>query len=648
MKYVRLFLLCLLLGGGLVRGQFDSLLTLHVARFDSAGFVYFHPNGLGPGDPFRLYRLASGDLDNDFVLRKTWPDMSLDLVHYRYQQTYKGLRVEAAEVSEHAEDGQLIFANGKVVADLNASPVPELGEAEALEGLLLSLPDHVFAWMDADMEHQAQLDLGDSLASFYPVGELLWALDDYRDLRYLIPASRYRLAWRFEVLSLVPDFHKAFFVDAHTGEVFREEELRWHNGPASIYYHGTQTIDTRWTGSVGKHILHATDFGRDVHTKNYARLPWGLIGEINDADDVWTANTQDETSPHWFASQSWDYFQTTFGRDGMDGNGGQVRVYVDRDSAKYTFFEIKAGKPYISFWETHGRAIDIVGHEFVHGVTLNEVGFLQEYESGALCESFSDIFGVLIEHYTQGTASDWTIGENTGLAAEIRSLAAPKSAGLHADTLNDCAWVSGQPDTYEGEFWYIGSRCDKGGIHINSGVQNHWFYLLSEGGSGINDHNESYSISGIGSAKAALICYRSIVNNLQSGAQYADARASSITEAELLFGQCSNEVIQVTNAWHAVGVGATTICPITYLEDGSKEIEMPQVFPNPSNDVFHLLFSKARKREIQVFSARGELLLRKDFTQIDPVLDLGHLPQGIYLLQIQEKDRRGMLKLVRQ
>ena len=68
------------------------------------------------------------------------------------------------------------------------------------------------------------------------------------------------------------------------------------------------------------------------------------------------------------------------------------------------------------------------------------------------------------------------------------------------------------PDTYLGAYWISGEN-DNGGIHTNSGVQNHWFYLLAEGGSGTNDMNNTYQVAGIGLEKAARIAYRTLTRN---------------------------------------------------------------------------------------------------------------------------------------
>ena len=112
----------------------------------------------------------------------------------------------------------------------------------------------------------------------------------------------------------------------------------------------------------------------------------------------------------------------------------------------------------------------------------------------------------------------------------------------------------GHPDTYKGTLWYTGTG-DNGGVHINSGVQNFWFYILSEGGKGTNDFSKVYSVDSLGIAKAEKIAYRNLTTYLSRNSQYSDARFFAIQSAIDLYGNCSKEVIATTNAWYAVGVG---------------------------------------------------------------------------------------------
>ena len=127
------------------------------------------------------------------------------------------------------------------------------------------------------------------------------------------------------------------------------------------------------------------------------------------------------------------------------------------------------------------------------------------------------------------------------------------------------------PDTYLGEYWFntINSN-DNGGVHTNSGVQNYWFYLLTEGGSGENDDGVSYQVTGIGLDDATDIAYRNLTQYLLPDSRYFDAATYSIQAAEDLFGEASQQVQSTQAAWEAVGI---YISPRLIISDTLLHIE---------------------------------------------------------------------------
>ncbi len=244
---------------------------------------------------------------------------------------------------------------------------------------------------------------------------------------------------------------------------------------------------------------------------------------------------------HYGAISTYDYFLKQHNRNSIDNKGykltnivhyGQNFVNAYWDGTKMIFGDgdNKIG-PLVS--------LDIIGHEITHGLTSNTANLLLENESGALNESFSDIFGVIIDFYTRPNQANWTVAEE--VSPLIRSLENPS--------------INNDPDTYYGKNWKPIGGTDFGGIHSNNGVQNHWFYLLVNGGVGINDKNDTFNVEGIGIEKASKIVFRNLVYYLYPQSNYSDARIGSIKATEDLFGGCSKEVESVTNAWYAVGVG---------------------------------------------------------------------------------------------
>jgi hypothetical protein len=148
----------------------------------------------------------------------------------------------------------------------------------------------------------------------------------------------------------------------------------------------------------------------------------------------------------------------------------------------------------------------------------------------------------------------------------------------------------GQPDTYLGSMWYTGTA-DNGGVHINSGVQNFWFYLLSEGGSGVNDHGDTYTVTAIGIEDAAKIAYHNLSFYLMPTSEYEDSRRGSLNAAIDLFGQTSQQFASVLDAWNAVGVYFPFIGPYaentlvngTFFEPGNDTLVVTTNIVNPKN-----------------------------------------------------------------
>ena len=261
-------------------------------------------------------------------------------------------------------------------------------------------------------------------------------------------------------------------------------------------------------------------------------------------------------SVHHCTEKMYDYLLHEHDRNSIDGNGFKLRSWVHYGSNYNNAF-------WNGSWMTYGDgdgntfsplvSADVTGHEIAHGLTDYTANLIYSYESGALNEGFSDIFGILLEYYIDEDCADWIMGEDFTVAAGkygLRNMSNP----------NDASMLTRQPDTYHGDFWYFGSG-DYGGVHYNSGVLNYWFYLMTMGGSGTNDNGLSYSVTALANnenisrEKAGAIAFRTLTVYLFDNAQYADARTASIQAAKDLYGENSNEVQTVTNAWCAVGVG---------------------------------------------------------------------------------------------
>ncbi len=275
---------------------------------------------------------------------------------------------------------------------------------------------------------------------------------------------------------------------------------------------------------------------------------------------------------HWGVEQTYDYFMDVHNRNSYDGQGGQIISYVHFavgwPNAFWSNNSLKLGDG-DGVKTTHRTYLNVISHEITHGV-INENGgggLKYQGESGALSESFADIFGTAVEHFAKPATADWLHGEEGSLipGEYVRSMADPRAKE--------------QPDTYgsNDSYWAnpLDTMVDFGGVHINSGVQNYWFYLLSEGGNGVNENGYAYIIDGIGLQKAEQIAYRNLTQYISASttSTFMDSRMGSIMAAEDLYGAGSTEVMTVQKAWAAVGVGTfdpgPTCMGLTQLTDPS-------------------------------------------------------------------------------
>lgn len=290
---------------------------------------------------------------------------------------------------------------------------------------------------------------------------------------------------------------------------------------------------------------------------------------------------------HWGMEKVYDFYLQKFNHRSYDGNGSLILQLVNPPSSIAPFngggFPNQASaiwnKNKTEFYMAYGigdgitqkpcAILDVMGHEFTHLVTAanGDQDLPTSGEGGALNESFGDIMGNAVEAFALGT-TDWVFmkGYKYSDPNEYnRSLKNPKS-----DT-NPFA----RPSTYHGDYWKpitgnpSSKPLDQGGndndwVHINCGVQDYWFYLLCQGGSGYIDDkqsNGSYSVIGIGIEKATQIVYRNLLTYITSTSKYSDSRNGSLQAAIDLYGRDSQEHQSVMNAWHAVGVGDRYIDP---------------------------------------------------------------------------------------
>ncbi len=249
-------------------------------------------------------------------------------------------------------------------------------------------------------------------------------------------------------------------------------------------------------------------------------------------------------------TDTWSFYYDLFQRNSIDKLGMTLKQYIHYDK-KYdnAFWNGRAmiyGDGDRTIFGSFTSDIDIIGHELTHGVTQFEANLDYEMQAGALNESFSDVFGIMIKQRALNQdvkKADWLIGENVLLGKKyaLRSLKAPGTAYKNHPELG----TDPQPATMDNyQNLPNTDNGDWGGVHINSGIPNYAFYVTA------------FNLGGFSWEKAGRIWYAALTDttHLLHNATFIDLKKITVTKAGELFGANSLEVKAVKDGWSAAKV----------------------------------------------------------------------------------------------
>jgi Zn-dependent metalloprotease len=477
---------------------------------------------------------------NRHLLRLADPDAELWLTQVqadplggrllRFTQRYRGLEVWPAELAVRLDAaGNVVLLHGAYIpTPEGVADTPTVSPGEAVERARTHL-ETVAATLSAEPR----------LVVYGPL------------------AGAPRLAWKFELTGAVYQVWDCV-VDALTGEVLLAVNRICH---AAATGSGTgadgRTVPLNLWRNGGTYYLMDTsrpmfDPGSAPPNLDNTR---GVIAILDAKNTPPTADPQgldqlvyatsanpnsgwvpDAVSAAYGLGQTYQYYLERHNRNSLDGRGGNI-VGIVRFGVNFpnAFWNGKA----MFFGDGFTRSVDVTGHELTHGV-INNVGeggiLVYHNQPGALNEAMADIFGELVEEFALG-GPDWLKGAHLQLpSGPIQNYANP----------NQVEFAPGRPHPARmGQFVNLPdtAESDNGGVHINSSIINHAFYLLSRG---LPD--------AIGTEKAARIFYRTLTQHLQKQSQFIDMRHGALASAEALFGAGSAEARATAAAFDAVEI----------------------------------------------------------------------------------------------
>jgi Zn-dependent metalloprotease len=398
----------------------------------------------------------------------------------RFQQVYQGIPVLAGElVIQTNQQRAVMSANGEVMPDLLVSIQPSVAADAAMRAALAAIAK-VYDLSPSELQATTPR---------------LWI---YNPALLGGPGLRIsRLVWRMEVSAPVSAqlIRELVLVDAQTG---------------TVALHFNQIAHARQRYVCDDKNVVDSDGNQDNNCTpaKYVRVEGQAPTGQADVDLAYD-----------YAGITYDYYRDTFGRDSLDGKGMPLISLVRYcpSASRCPFANANWDGKQMTYGAGFAAADDVVAHELTHGLTDFTSHLFYYYQSGAINESLSDVFGELIDQADgRGDDSDgvrWLIGED--LPAAIGVLRNMRNPGVLPPGVPSPGFFP-SPDRMTSPNYY-GGPADRGGVHTNSGVNNKAAYLLTDG-----DTFNGQTIAGLGPAKVGAIYYTLQLAFLTSGSDYQD------------------------------------------------------------------------------------------------------------------------------
>ncbi len=476
--------------------------------------------------------------DAEFGNIKIWAD-DIGQAHIKMQQYYKGVKVYGGQVILHAKNNEINLFSGTYFPTPDIEDVSPLVSADEATNIALDNVSGLTSLSGVNSFGLKQLEYE------IAVSELVIHHDD-RDM------NSEKLAWH---ITLRPNFLERweYFVDAKTSKIIDSYNSTCTDGPATANATDLNGVSRNINTYLAGGTYYMMDATKAMFNPGQSTIPDNPVGAIMtlDANNTYNDNItyvsspnnqwneQSSVSAHYNGSITYDYYLNTHGRNSINGSGGTIISIVNVADENGQSLANAYWNGQAMFYGNGGGVfmplaggLDVAAHEMTHGVVQNTANLEYKNEPGAINESMADIAGAMVDR------SNWQIGEAVIPAnspyfqsGALRDMADPHNGG---NSLDDNGY---QPSHMNEK--YTGPN-DHGGVHINSGIINHAYYILAQS---------------VNKDKAEKIFYRALANYMTKTSQFIDCRLAFEQAAKDIYGNGSAENNAVSDAFYAVGIG---------------------------------------------------------------------------------------------
>lgn len=499
-----------------------------IFKRDSNGIIkyvkYASTDANAPKTSEEFFTNVMGINKSDYFVLDRSKKAQNNMTFERYQQYYQGVFVDGGHYNFRIQNNRVKAVTGHLVDVKLVNPIPLISEKGAIESYisLLKLKRDEIIYSSAKLIIK-EIHYESAESSNIP-----------------------KLVYVVNITTTLPKCPDIGYIDAQTGNLLYTQKSTFDYSANGKFY----TYYNRNNNDTPKNAKTEYKYGHYIledNTRGHIRTHKYDYSDFIDSDNIWTREEMGDFNialdVHWTFQQIYDVLYDDFNYESYDDNNGDIRSIIrGGDDAKFHI----ADNTFTFGTGTYGNrpfgTVDVVSHEFGHAILYHTTGWNpQTDEEYALHEGFADIWGVLFESYITPNADIWRMGQDLFASTYscVRNIADP----------GDLTAMDQIADTYGTGLWYHEDA------HVRSGVCSHWFYLLAQGGSGVNGLGHHYVVLPVGLELAEQLFAFTVLNTayLEDCTSLVDVKDAFYDAAYDMGDPFLAD--QVENAWYAVGVG---------------------------------------------------------------------------------------------